>query len=69
MPLEEIFATVVSVLAALAVIGLLVFVVVWEVCAIRRTLAAHKRPPSPQESTERFWLDRGAATVPSHRKW
>jgi hypothetical protein len=69
MDLNVIFAYVVGVLAALAVIGALVFAVVWEVCAIRRTLAAHKRTPSPQESTERFWLERGAVTVPSRRKW
>jgi hypothetical protein len=40
--LDVIFAYVVGVLAALAVIGALAFVVVWEWCAIRRTLAAHR---------------------------
>jgi hypothetical protein len=42
--LEVIFGAVVVVLAALAVIGALVFAVVWEVCAIRRTLADYRDP-------------------------
>ena len=40
MSLDVIFAYVVGVLAALAVIGALTFALVWEWCAIRRTLAA-----------------------------
>jgi hypothetical protein len=68
MDLDVIFAAVVGVLAALAVIGALVFVVVWEWCAIRRTLAAHRAGPSPEESAESFWRGR-VATVPSGRKW
>ena len=55
MSLDVIFAYVVGVLAALAVIGALTFALVWEWCAIRRTLAAHRhRPP------DRFWRERGA---------
>jgi hypothetical protein len=42
--LDVIFAAIVGVLAALAAIGALVYAVVWEVCAIRRTLAQHRRP-------------------------
>jgi hypothetical protein len=53
--LDVIFAFVVGVLAGLAVIGLLVFVLVWEWCAIRRTLAIHRgRVP------ETSWRERGA---------
>jgi hypothetical protein len=53
--LDVIFAFVVGVLAGLAVIGLLVFVLVWEWCAIRRTLAIHRgRVP------EASWRERGA---------
>jgi hypothetical protein len=53
--LDAIFAFVVGVLAGLAVIGLLVFVLVWEWCAIRRTLAIHRgRVP------EASWRERGA---------
>jgi cyanate permease len=58
-----IFAYVVGVLAALAVIGALAFVVVWEWCAIRRTLAAH-RHQTPNES---FWRDHAALTIPERR--
>jgi hypothetical protein len=61
--LDVIFATVVGVLAGIAVIGALVFAVVWEWCAIRRTLAAHRRPPRD----ESFWLDRAALTIPERR--
>ena len=61
--LETIFATVVGVLAAIAVIGALVFAVVWEVCAIRRTLAAHRdsaRPPTDED----FWRQQRALNEP-----
>jgi hypothetical protein len=37
MDLDVIFAYVVGTLAALAVVGALMFAVVWEWCAIRRT--------------------------------
>jgi hypothetical protein len=40
---DVIFAAIVGVPAALAVIGAMVVVVVWERCAIRRRLAAHRR--------------------------
>jgi hypothetical protein len=66
MDLDVIFAAVVGVLAALAVIGALAFVVVWEVCAIRRTLAAHRRQMPASES---FWRDHAVVTIPSRRKW
>jgi hypothetical protein len=48
MSLDVIFAAIVGVLAGLACVGALVFAVVWEWCAIRRTIAAHRhRPPDP----------------------
>jgi hypothetical protein len=68
MDLDVMFATIVGVLAALAVIGALVFVIVVEVLAIRHKLTAHRQPPSPQETAESFWQGR-AVTVPSGRKW
>lgn len=68
MDLDVIFAAVVGVLAALAVIGALVFVIVAEVVAIRHKLTDHRQPPSPQASAESFWHGR-AVTVPSGRKW
>jgi hypothetical protein len=52
--LDVIFAYVVGTLAGLAVIGALVFVLVWEWCAIRRTLAAHRR-----QGPEGLWRERG----------
>jgi hypothetical protein len=52
--LDVIFAYVVGMLAGLAVIGALVFVLVWEWCAIRRTLAAHRR-----QGPEGLWRERG----------
>ncbi len=63
MSLDVIFAYVVGALAALAVIGALAFAVVWEWCAIRRTLAAHRR----QAPIESFWRDHAAVTIPEKR--
>jgi hypothetical protein len=42
MSLDVVFAYVVGVLAGLAVIGALAVALVWEWCAIQRTLAAHR---------------------------
>jgi hypothetical protein len=55
MSLDVIFAYVVGVLAGLAVIGALAFALVWEWCAIRRTLAAHRH-----QAPDGFWRARGA---------
>jgi hypothetical protein len=63
MDLDVIFAAVVGVLAGLVAIGALVFALVWEWCAIRRTLAARRRQPS----NEAFWRDRAALSVPERR--
>jgi hypothetical protein len=62
--LETLFAIVVVVLAALAIIGALVFAIVWEWCAIRRTLAAHRR-----KLPDAWWRARGALapTIPERR--
>jgi hypothetical protein len=43
------------VLAGLAVIGALAFALVWEWCAIRRTLAAHRH-----QAADGFWRECGA---------
>jgi hypothetical protein len=64
MDLDVIFAAVVGVLAAIAVIGALVFVIVWEVCAIRRTLAAHRRQVEPPGT---YWRDHATVSVPEQR--
>ena len=60
MSLEVIFAAVVGVLAGLGVIGALVFVLVWEWCAIRRALATHRPPTEPAQSLGR---DHAAVTI------
>ena len=65
MDLDVIFAYVVGVLAALAVIGALVFVIVAEVCAIKRTLATHRQPATPPT----WWRERGATVPTIPRKW
>jgi hypothetical protein len=62
MSLDVIFATVVGALAALAVIGALAFALVWEWCAIRRTLAAHRH-----QAPEAFWRDHAALDIPERR--
>jgi hypothetical protein len=65
MSLDVVFAYLVGVLAGLAVIGALAFVLVWEWCAIRRILAAHRH-----RAPEGFWRARGALPpiIPIERK-
>jgi hypothetical protein len=63
--LETVFAAVVAVLAALAVIGALVFMVIWEWCAIRRTLAVHRRQP-PDASRWREGSSASSTTPAEH---
>jgi hypothetical protein len=52
MSLDVVFAYLVGVLAGLAVVGALAFVLVWEWCAIRRTLAAHRHRAAGGTSPE-----------------
>ena len=59
--LETIFGTVVVVLAAIAVIGALVVVLVAEWYAIRRTIARHRNPPLTDAD---FWRQQRALTEP-----
>lgn len=61
---SAIFAIVVTVLAAIAVVGALIFVIVWEVCAIRRILADYRRQTQPPGS---YWSDHAALTAPHRR--
>jgi hypothetical protein len=53
MQLDVLFASVVVVLAGLAIIGALTLVIVWEWCAIRRILHAQRYQPSHQDSGAR----------------
>ena len=62
MSLDVIFAYLVGVLAGLAVIGALALALVWEWCAIRRTLAAHRH-----QVPEAFWRDRAELGIPERR--
>jgi hypothetical protein len=55
MSVDVVFAYVVGVLAGLAVIGALAVALVWEWCAIRRTLAAHRH-----QAPDGCWCERGA---------
>jgi hypothetical protein len=64
MSVDVMFATVVGVLAGLAVVGALVFVLVWEWCAIRRILVTRSHQAQPPES---FWRDRAALRIPERR--
>ena len=60
-----IFAWIITVLAGVAVIGALVFTVVWEICAIRRTLAAHRGAADIRSPTdEDFWRQQRALNEP-----
>jgi hypothetical protein len=59
--LSAIFAVIVTVLAGIAVIGALAFVVVWEVCAIRRTIERHRNPPLTDAD---FWREQRALHEP-----
>jgi hypothetical protein len=62
---ETVFATVVGVLAAAAVIGALVYAITWEVAAIRRVLAAHRdRAGNRPLTDEDFWRQQRALNEP-----
>jgi hypothetical protein len=58
---STIFAVAVTVLAAAAVLGALALAVVWEVCAIRRTIERHRNPPLTDAG---FWRQQRALTEP-----
>jgi hypothetical protein len=63
--LEVIFAAVVSGLAAVAIIGALVYAITWDVAAIRRVLAAHRdRAGNRPLTDEDFWRQQRALNEP-----
>jgi len=66
MNLDVIFAVVVTVLAGVAVVGALVFAVVWEWCAIKRTLAEHRRRARFDPSV-RYWREHAVVSTPERR--
>jgi hypothetical protein len=69
MDLSVMFAWTIAVLAGVACIGALAFVIVWEVCAIRRTLADHRRSDAAGQTpaSARYWREHSAVTVPERR--
>jgi hypothetical protein len=56
---STIFWTVVSILAGLAVLAVLLFVIVWAVLGIRRELA---RPRTTFDPSSRYWPEHSALT-------
>ena len=61
---ETIFAVLVTILAAAAVVGGLVYALVWEVCGIRRTLAAYRVDQPAYDPSGRWWRERAALDAP-----
>jgi hypothetical protein len=64
MDFDLIFASIVGVLAALAVIGALAVLIVAEWYAIRRTIERHRRP----SADELFWRQNAALSAPERRR-
>jgi hypothetical protein len=62
--LEHAFAVLVTVLAAAAVIGALVYAITWEVAGIRRVLATHRPARDQGPTDEDFWRQQRALTEP-----
>jgi hypothetical protein len=69
MDLDQVFAVAVTVLAALAVVGGLVFVIVWEFYTIRRTIRNQRLLDSGSIAVARWWRERGANAPTTPRKW
>ena len=63
---STIFAWIVTVLAALAVVGALAVVIVAEVYAIRRTIERHRQPARFDPRT-RYWREHSAVTIPERQ--
>jgi hypothetical protein len=69
MDLSTLFAYAVTVLAGLAVLAVLAFIIVWAVLGIRRELAAHRARTivPPFDPTARYWREHSHLTVPERR--
>jgi hypothetical protein len=63
--MPHLFAVAVVVLAGLAVLALLVFVIVWTVLGIRRQLIEHRTRTAvpPFDPSTRYWPEHSAVTV------
>ena len=62
---STIFAWIVTVLAGLAVLAVLVFIIVWAVLGIRRTIIEHRARTivPPFDPSTRYWPEHSAVTV------
>jgi hypothetical protein len=62
---STIFAWIVTVLAGLAVLAVLVFIIVWAVLGIRRTIIEHRARTTvpPFDPTTRYWPEHSAVQV------
>ena len=58
--LETLFGAIVVLLAGAAVIGALVYAITWEVAAIRRVIARHRKA----DPYEDFWREQRALNEP-----
>jgi hypothetical protein len=69
MDLSTIFAYAVTVLAGLAVLAVLAFIIVWAVLGIRRELTDHRARSlvPPFDPAARYWREHSAVTAPEHR--
>jgi hypothetical protein len=65
MDLSQLFAWVVTILAAAAVIGALCFVILREAYLIRDLIRRHRRPGPAYDPTGRWWRERSAVEVPT----
>lgn len=63
---STIFAWIVTVLAGLAVVALLLFVIVWAVLGIRRQIIEHRARTTvpPFDPSTRYWRERSALAIP-----
>jgi hypothetical protein len=62
---STIFAALVTILAGLAVLAVLAFIVVWAVLGIRRTIIEHRARTTvpPFNPSTRYWPEHSAVTV------
>jgi hypothetical protein len=58
--LSTLFAVLVAVLAGLAVLAVLAFVIVWAVLGIRRELARARTSVPPFDPSSRYWREHSA---------
>ena len=60
---STIFAAAVAVLAGLATLAVLAFVIVWAVLGIRRQIIEHRTAVPPFDPATRYWPEHSAVNV------